>query len=108
MTKTDFENELHTATSNDLNFPTQASLKKISEQTRQKINCDSAIKHLIKKLQTPKQKWRKILKALNLTDELVKSGAKRISVELISKIFLIQNLIKFTHRENSMDIGGES
>lgn len=108
MTKTDFEIELHLATSNELNFPTQTTLRKIAEQTRQKINCDSAIKHLMKKLQTPKQKWRKILKTLNLIEEIVKTGAKRISLELFSKSFLIQNLAKFTYRENSVDVGVES
>lgn len=108
ITKTPFEIELHRVTSNELNFPTQADLRKVAEETRVKMNCDSAIKHIVKKLQTPKEKWRKILKTLNLIDVLCHSGARRIYLELQSHTYMIKGFTTMIHKENSVDVGKES
>lgn len=99
---------LHKATSNELAFPTQSDLLELAAKSTAKENCESAIKHITKKLQEPKEKWRKILKTLNLIEVLVAKGHRRITLELQTKIFMIQPLTSFMYRENSMDVGQQS
>lgn len=108
LTKSSYEIDLHRATSNELNFPTQTELLDLATKTSIKENCDSALKHFFKKLQTPKEKWRKLLKTINLLEIMIVKGNRRITLELQSKIFLVQNLTSFMYREKSMDVGQQS
>ena len=108
MTKTDYENLLHKVTSNELNFPSQAELIELAVKTNEKENCNAAIKHIFKKLQEPKEKWRKIYKVLQLIETMIIKGNRRVTLELQSKVFLVQNLINFFYKENGVDVGQQS
>jgi hypothetical protein len=108
LTKTDYEISIHKATSNELSFPTQSDLLDLAAKSNIKENCESAIKHVTKKLQTPKEKWRKILKTLNLVEVLIAKGHRRFTLELQSKMFMIHPLMSFIYRENSIDVGQQS
>jgi hypothetical protein len=66
------------------------------------------LKHVFKKLQGPRKKWRKILKTLTLMRQVVMYGSKRAVEEFKKKTFLVRNLFEFTFVENSMDRGVKS
>lgn len=48
------------------------------------------------------------MKVLNLIEILIAKGNRRITLELQSKIFLIETLTSFMHREKSVDVGNQS
>ena len=98
---TDFEQELHKATSNDVGFPDERALLSIASQSRDPNNCRAAIKHIFKKLQSPKEKWRKVYKALTLIEVMLQKGNKMLKSELNSKLFVIGSLVNsYEHLES--------
>jgi hypothetical protein len=108
VTKTTFEIDIHRVTSNELGFPTAEDLRTVSMATRSKVNCDAAIKHIIKKLQSPTKKWRKLLKTLNLIEVMCQCGARRLFLELQTHSYLVRNLQTTTLVENGVDVGAQS
>ena len=108
ITKSKFKNELHKVTSNELNFPTQADFMEVVKHSFSRNDCEVLLKHVFKRLQSPAEKWRKVLKTLTLVEVLVAKGSKKVIFEFKNKIFLINNLGKFSHFENSIDRGHQS
>ncbi len=108
ITKSKFKNDLHKVTSNELNFPTQAEFMEIVKHSFSRKDCEVLLKHVFKRLQCAPEKWRKVLKTLSLVEALVAKGSKKVIFELKNKIFLINNLGKFSFFENSIDRGLQS
>lgn len=65
------------------------------------------IDHLIKKLQSPPKKWRKIDKTYKLITVLLDNGDKRIQQNLKNNIFLIEMHINYNYIEDGVDRGIE-
>lgn len=63
------------------------------------------MKHVNKKLQEDKKKWRKILKTLNLIAVIVEMGSRKAVQEIKQQNFLIKQLHSFSYAEGSMDRG---
>lgn len=92
MTKTQFEINLHKCTSNEEQFPDDQLFKEVAKYSYTSEDYFKILQHLEKKLQEKKEKWRKILKALQLINFLVSHGNKRFILDLNKKIFLINAL----------------
>lgn len=89
----EFEAELHKTTSNELKYPTERDLLSVASQARDPDNARIAVKHLFEKLQSPRDKWRKILKALFLIEVMLVKGNRIVANELNSKLFLLRTLL---------------
>ena len=100
----EFEADLHKITSNELTYPTERDLLSVAAQARDSTNAAIAVKHLFEKLQSPRDKWRKILKALFLIEVMLVKGNKLLASELNSKLFLLKTLLS----EYRNDIEGAS
>jgi len=61
--------------------------------------------HVFKKLQSSKDKWRKIMKALQLTEYIVNDGNARFIKDLHKNIFLVTCLDSFNHFVDNSDKG---
>ena len=106
ITLSEFEQLLHKATSNELIFPTERDLLVIASQAKDPENARITVKHIFKKLQSPKDKWRKTYKTLCLIETLLLKGNKLVYNEIGSKIFLIQALVSMYEKEIP-DLGGQ-
>ena len=67
------------------------------------------INSMEKKLQLPKEKWRRILKTLFVVEHLIRLGNNRFMDSLHSFSWMIKNLQTFRYEdENRNDKGGSS
>ena len=94
----DFEQNLHKATSNDVTFPNESDLFSIASHAQNPYNSRIAIKHIFKKLQSSQQKWRKVYKALSLIEMMLKMENNMLKKALISNLFVITSLAKTYQR----------
>jgi epsin len=63
------------------------------------------MKHLWAKLNCNPKEWRRIFKALNCMDYLVKNGAPRCIQDMKDDMFKISQLKNFSYRENGTEKG---
>lgn len=108
VTKSEYKQLLHKVTSDEKSFPEDRDLRIIARASFYRKETEQMLKHVFKKLQGPRKKWRKILKTLNLMRVIVQYGSKKAIEEFKKKVFLVRNLYEFTYVENSMDRGARS
>lgn len=63
------------------------------------------MKHLWKKVQSKPKEWRRIFKALNTMDYLVKNGAPRVVQDIKDDLYKIRSLQDFSYQESGTDRG---
>lgn len=105
MTKSDFEALMHKATSNDPTFISDSQIRSLVARTNFPNEQRTLMDHLWNKLNGPKNKWRKILKALYIIREIIESGSREARAELKTKIAFIKILEKFNYYEDGVDRG---
>lgn len=98
------EKSLEEATSNtdNLNVPTRI-LNDIADRSYNPEEYDVILKHVWFLLGSPVDKWRRIIKTLNLMEYLLKNGCPRFAIDFREEIFRIRMLTEFTHKENGDD-----
>ena len=105
MTKSDFETLMHKATSNDPTFISASQIRSLVARTNFPSERRTLMDHLWNKLNGPKNRWRKILKALYIIREIIESGSKEARAELKTKIAFIKVLEKFEFNEDGVERG---
>jgi hypothetical protein len=63
------------------------------------------MKHLWLKVQSKPKEWRKIFKALNAMDYLVKNGAPRVVQDIKDDLYKIRSYNDFSYVESGQDHG---
>jgi len=63
------------------------------------------MKHLWSKVQSKPKEWRKIFKALNAMDYLVKNGAPRVVQDIKDDLYKIRSYNDFSYVDGGQDHG---
>lgn len=103
----DFEVLLHSVTSNDAELPSEAEITKLVKASFVEGEREQLMQHLWNKLYGPREKWRKILKALTLVQHLLSRGSGEVRAELRAKMSLLNFLVNFKFLEKGKDCGEE-
>ncbi len=107
--RTKFKNKLHDTTSNKKNFPSEEQLTEISKYSFKKTKHIKITNHILKKLEGPQKKWRKILKTFYLLENLIQKGSLEIFVVLTKNVEKIQKYFDYKFiEENNIDRGIKS
>jgi epsin len=64
------------------------------------------MKHLWSKLESKPKEWRRIFKALNAMDYLVKNGAPRCIQDVKDDLYKIRSLQDFNYKDGDEERGG--
>lgn len=105
MTMNDFEILMHKATSNEPSFLPDSQISALVEKTYFQAERKTLMNHLWTKLHGPKDKWRKILKALQVVKEITETGSPEANEELRNKIAMIKVLENYEYFEQNVDRG---
>jgi epsin len=105
LTKTPFERLLQEATSNENWNVSTKTLREIADHSYNFNDFSTIMKHIWKRLNSQRKKWRKIIKTLTLIDYLLKNGSPRCIAEIKDEIYQIKTLQDFSHFENGADKG---
>ena len=96
---------LDEATSNENWNISNSKLQVLADHTYNWEDYTVIMKHLWKKVQSKAKEWRRIFKALNTMDYLVKNGAPRVVQEIKDDLYKIRSLQDFSFNENGVDRG---
>lgn len=105
VTKSDFVTLMHKSTSNDSTSLPQSQIRELVAYSHSPIKNRQLLDHLWKKLAEPREKWRKILKALFVIQEIAESGSYDSKKELKLRLSLVSQLSNFEFAEYGVDRG---
>ena len=108
MTKSDFEILLHKLTSNEDKLPNSKQYDKAVAYSFYRSECKQLIKHIVKRLQAPPKKFKKIIKTLYLVLIVIEKGSRYAVMEMQRNIGLVENLIMFSYKDGKTDKGYKS
>lgn len=108
MIKPDFEVLLHKLTSNEDKLPSNKEYDKAVAYSFYRPECKQLVKHILKRLQSPPKKYKKIIKTLYLILVLLEKGSRHAVSEIQSNISLVENLIMFSYKSGTKDKGYKS
>ena len=66
------------------------------------------VNHCIKKLESKKEKWRKILKTLFLIEHILKTGSPNFVDSMRSEMYKLKNLNSFSFMDTNKTDKGET
>ena len=64
--------------------------------------------HILKRLESKKEKWRKVLKTLFLIEHILKTGSPNFVDSMKSEIYKIKNLSSFSFIDSNRSDKGET
>ena len=108
MTKSDFEVLLHRLTSSENKLPAAKEYEKAVAYSFYRHECKQLIKHIVKRLQSPPSKYKKIIKTMFLMLVVLEKGSRFSVSELQRNIILVESLTTFSYKKNNKDRGQKS
>ena len=96
----EFKKILNEATSNENWNISNSKLQILADHTYNWEDYNVIMKHLWAKVQCKSKEWRRIFKALNTMDYLVKNGAPRVVQDIKDDLYKIRSLQDFSFNEN--------
>lgn len=104
-TSVEYKKILKEATSNENWNVSNSKLQILADHTYNWEDYVYISKHLWATINSKPKEWRRIFKALNTMDYLVKNGAPRVVQELKDDMYKIRGLYDFSYQENGVDRG---
>ena len=101
----EYKKILKEATSNENWNIANSKLQVLADHTYNWEDYVVISKHLWKTVNSKPKEWRRIFKALNCMDYLVKNGAPRVVQDLKDDLYKIRGLQDFSYQENGVDRG---
>lgn len=108
MTKNNFEVLLHKLTSNEDKLPKNKEYDKAVVYSFNPTECKQLVKHIVKRLQAPPKKYKKIIKTLYLILVLLEKGSRQAVSEMQRNVGLVEYLTTFSYKDKNKDKGFKS
>ena len=98
------------ATSNENWNVSNSKLQVLADHTYNWEDYNYIMKHLWQILAKKPKHWRRIFKALNTMDYLVKNGAPRVVQDIKDELYKVRGFSKFSYQEGGQEhgVGGKS
>lgn len=101
----EYKKVLKESTSNENWNVSNSKLQLLADHTYNWEDYNVIMKHLWAKLQSKPKEYRRIFKALNVMDYLVKNGAPRVVQDIKDDLYKIRTFNNFSYSENGSDHG---
>ncbi len=108
VSQADLEKKLVEATPNETGFSNISLLNEISSRTDDSEQCKIIVKYCMKLLTLKPKFWKKILRALQLIEHVVKTGSQNFVEQIKDERDKIRDLHNFTYEDNDKDRGEQS
>lgn len=108
VSKADLEKKLAEATTNETGFASISLLNEISSRTDDSESCKIIVNYCMKVLTLKPKFWKRILKALNLIEHVVKTGSQNFVDEIKDRRDTLRDLNNFSYEENEKERGEPS
>jgi epsin len=96
---------LKEATSNENWNISNSKLQVLADHTYNWDDYNIIMKHLWAKVACKPKDWRRIFKALNCMDYLVKNGAPRVVQDIKDELYKIREFQTFSYQDNGQERG---
>ena len=108
MTQVDLLAKLNEATSNVTGLASISLLNEISSRTDNSEECSVISKYCIKMLTLKPKMWKRIQRALDLIDHIIKTGSQNFIDQIKDERDKLKDLYDFTYEEDDKDRGEAS
>lgn len=99
---------MHRLTSNEDRLPSNKEYDKAVAYSFYKPECTQLIKHIVKRLQAPPKKYKKIIKTLYLVLVVLEKGSRQAVSDMQRNVALVENLTMFSYTSANKDKGYKS
>ena len=108
VSQAELEKKLAEATSNEMGFASISLLNEISSRSDDSEECKIIVKYCIKILGLKPKFWKRILKALNLIEHVVKTGSQNFVDQIKDERDRLRDLYNFSYEEDDKEKGDKS
>ena len=108
VSQVDLEKKLAEATTNEMAFASISLLNEISSRSDDSEDCKIIVKFCIKILGLKPKFWKRILKALNLIEHVVKTGSQNFVDQIKDERDRLRDLYNFSYEEDDKEKGDKS
>ena len=108
VSQVDLEKKLAEATTNEMAFASISLLNEISSRSDDSEECKIIVKYCIKILGLKPKFWKRILKALNLIEHVVKTGSQNFVDQIKDERDRLRDLYNFSYEEDDKEKGDKS
>ena len=108
VSQVDLEKKLAEATTNEMAFASISLLNEISSRSDELEESKVIVKYCIKILGLKPKFWKRILKALNLIEHVVKTGSQNFVDQIKDERDRLRDLYNFSYEEDDKEKGDKS
>ena len=108
VSQVELEKKLAEATTNDTTYASISLLNEISSRSDDSDDCKIITKYCLKLLSLKPKFWKRILKALNLIEHIVKTGSQNFVEIIKDERDKLKELYNFSYEEDDKEKGEKS
>ena len=108
VSQVDLEKKLAEATTNEMAFASISLLNEISSRSDDSEECKIIVKFCLKIFGLKPKFWKRILKALNLIEHVVKTGSQNFVDQIKDERDRLRDLYNFSYEEDDKEKGDKS
>ena len=108
VSQVELEKKLAEATSNETGFASISLLNELSSRSDDSEDCKIMVRFCIKVLGLKPKFWKRILKALNLIEHVIKTGSQNFVEQIKDERDRLRELYNFTYEDDDKDRGEPS
>ena len=108
VSQVELEKKLAEATTNETGFANISLLNELSSRSDDSEDCKIMVKYSIKILGLKPKFWKRILKALNLIEHVIKTGSQNFVDQIKDERDRLRELYNFSYEDEDKDRGEQS
>ena len=108
VSQVELEKKLAEATTNETGFASISLLNELSSRSDDSEDCKLMVRFCIKVLQLKPKFWKRILKALNLIEHVIKTGSQNFVEQIKDERDRLRELYNFSYENDDKDRGEPS
>ena len=108
VSQVELEKKLAEATSNETGFASISLLNELSSRSDDSEDCKIMVRFCIKVLGLKPKFWKRILKALNLIEHVIKTGSQNFVEQIKDERDRLRELYNFSYENDDKDRGEPS
>ena len=108
VSQVELEKKIAEATSNEMGFASISLLNELSSRSEDSEDCKLMVRLCIKILGLKPKFWKRILKALNLIEHIIKTGSQNFVEQIKDERDRLRELYNFSYEDDDKDRGEPS
>ena len=108
VSQVELEKKIAEATSNEMGFASISLLNELSSRSDDSEDCKLMVRLCLKVLGLKPKFWKRILKALNLIEHIIKTGSQNFVEQIKDERDRLRELYNFSYEDDDKDRGEPS